>query len=59
MNRCKVIMLMSGIAAWVHIALALITNNMIWLFLAVAMFAICEIADRVDDKIRARIRRFE
>lgn len=59
MNRCKVIMLMSGIAAWVYITLALITNNMIWLFLAVAMFAVCEIADRVDDKIRARIRRFE
>ena len=52
-------MLVSGVAAWVHIALALITNNMIWLFLAVAMFAVCEIADRVDDKIRARIRRFE
>lgn len=59
MNRCVVLMIISSTAAAIDFVLALATGNMSWLFLAVAMLAIAIIADHLDDKIRARIRRFE
>ncbi len=59
MNKCMVLMVISGIAAAFNFVLALATGNMSWLFLALAMLAIAMVADHIDDKIRARIRRFE
>lgn len=51
-------MLISGAGAWVIIALALITDDMTWMLLAVSMFAISMIADYISDEIYARARRF-
>ena len=53
------VMAVAAAGVWIGVVLAFATDNMAWMLMAVVMFAIAHIADRIDDKLRARARRFE
>ncbi len=54
-----IIMAMSVVGAWIGVIMAFATDKMGWLWYALAMFVIADFTDRIDDRLRARARRFE